>query len=76
MTEALTAASHLSAPSALCLQTAAWLRRPGGVLCIERFQLLLSPLSIEAEHQHLLDVAAFARAALQPFRKSLSADDG
>lgn len=39
MTEAFKAASQLSAPSALCLRTAVWLRRPGGVLCIEGLQL-------------------------------------
>ncbi len=76
MTDALKAASASAGTSALCLRSAAWLRKPGGVLCIERFQLLISPLAIEAEQHHLIDVAAFCRAALEPFRTSKAADDG
>ncbi|KAK9859292.1 hypothetical protein WJX84_004797 [Apatococcus fuscideae] len=69
MTEVLKAASSSSTASALRLRTAYWLRRPGGVLCIERVQVLISPLAVEAEQRHLTDVAAFVRACLVPFCK-------
>ena len=76
MTEVLKAASSSAAQSTLCLRTACWLRRPGGVLCIERFQVLISPLTAEIEQRHLMDVAAFVRACLVPFRKDASGIDG
>ncbi len=46
-----------------------------GVLCVEVCQVLLAPLTLEVEQQHVAALAEFFAAAAEPLRSPAGASD-
>ena len=46
-----------------------------GVLCVEVCQVLLAPLTLEVEQQHVAALAEFFAAAAEPLRPPAGASD-
>lgn len=61
---AAAATAAIPKPAALCLRLSLWRSRPGGVICVERLEVLSAPLLLEVEQTHAMQLMQVGRSML------------